>query len=82
MCAYCRAEAATTMPGRECLDGCEALRVARAALAAPSRNCDRFNRWETARDVFEAENWQRLGHINPYLDVIKWLFDPAEGGAE
>jgi len=38
MCKYCRAEAAMTMPGMECLYGCEALRIARAALAAPSRN--------------------------------------------
>ena len=32
MCKYCRADAATTMPGKECLNGCEAMRIAKSAL--------------------------------------------------
>jgi hypothetical protein len=32
MCEYCRADAAHSMPGKECLEGCETLRLVKKAL--------------------------------------------------
>lgn len=89
MCAYCRAEAAMTMPGKECFYGCEALRVAKAALDAPARNCDRFR---TADEV--SAYWGANVHAVPlhgdaygmhidgetYPTFLDWLFATAEGG--
>ena len=37
MCRYCRMEAGRD---RVCVNGCETLKMAKAALAAPARNCD------------------------------------------
>ena len=56
--------------------------IARAALAAPPRNCNRFSTWEEANKAFEKENAHRIGFMNLYTDVLKWLFATAkEGGA-
>lgn len=32
MCEYCRADAAHSMPGKECVEGCETLRLVKKAL--------------------------------------------------
>ena len=51
MCGYCRMDAEARGMTTECVNGCEALRKAKAALAAPPRNCDvgtaeeQFERW-------------------------------------
>lgn len=74
------------------------LEAARAALAAPPRNCDRFATTEEAENAFvefcaracsgKVPNWRcsiTCGHINPSDWVtccIKWLLAPAEGGEE
>ena len=52
----------------------EVSQVARAALSAPARNCDRFATREAA---FEA--WLETSQS---LRFTVWLFAPAEGGKE
>lgn len=56
-----------------------ALDKARAALAAPPRNCDRFAKWHEAWDAFVAEYGGPTdpGETEYYFGV--WLFAPAEG---
>lgn len=81
MCAYCRAEAAMTMPGKECFYGCEALRVAKAALAAPARNCDRYANTAQALGAYPdgpqiGDEWDDAD----WMMFLDWLFAPAEGG--
>ncbi len=75
MCRYCRAEArACDLP--QCLDGCETLKIAKAALAKPSRNCDMphandhelWLRWQN----YCAEIWPRS------ISFSSWLIAPAE----
>jgi len=63
----------------------ECQKKAKAALAAPPRNCDRFNTWEEANKAFAKENAHRIGFMNLYTDVLKWLYASAtekEGGGE
>ena len=53
------------------------LLAARAALAAPARNCDRFATAEEAIRAF-AEKWD--GDDHPDFGLFgRWLFAPAEG---
>ena len=76
MCRYCRAEArACNLP--QCLDGCETLKIAKAALAAPLRNGEigtaeeqdaRFVKWRYSNPL-RAE----LG-----LDALAWAQMPYE----
>ena len=49
-------------------------KIVRAALAAPARNCDRF---QTAEEAYAA--WQKLPNL---ASAFAWLFAPAEGGKE
>lgn len=58
--------------------------AARAALAAPSRNVDRFADIATAITAFSREvpDWEDHDGIPDYYELAKWLFAPAEGGAE
>jgi hypothetical protein len=61
--------------------------VARTALAAPARNCDKYANHNDAMKAFEAFVRERgkLGFINPYTEAFKWLFAPTteqEGGKD
>ena len=61
-------------------DAAKALENARAALSAPPRNCDRF---ADEDDAFAA--WHDSlndGDIVSVRNAFRWLFAPAEGGAE
>lgn len=49
-----------------------AIDTARAALAAPARNCDRFATVGAAHRAWRATDQER--------DFADWLFAPAEGG--
>ena len=40
MCGYCRMDAEARGMSTKCVNGCEALRVAKAALDRKPRNCD------------------------------------------
>lgn len=61
----------------------EVYEIAVHALAKPMRNCDRFRKWEDASKGFEEANKERIGFINMYTDVLKWLFATTEeGGAD
>lgn len=38
MCEYCRADAAHSMPGKECVEGCETLQLAKEALGEEDKS--------------------------------------------
>ncbi len=67
----------------------EIVDVCRAALAAPPRNCDRFKTLDEAREAFQdlrghkiladVELWDSMDEAGA---LVRWLFAPAEGGAE
>ena len=50
---------------------------AKAALAAPPRNCDRFTDAESARRAWldDEDIWDEFG--SPKLKLYEWLFAPA-----
>lgn len=53
------------------------------ALSKPSRNCDKFATWKEASSAFEDAHRERVGFLNLYVDVQKWLFSTEDkGGAE
>lgn len=58
----------------------ELRKAARAALAAPARNCDRFQTEEEAYAAFMGlfDHFKGERHYQ----YCRWLFAPAEGGAE
>jgi len=72
MCVYC-----TESTDETCMNGCETLRMAKAALAAPPRNCDRFT---DAEDAFMAyRDTLRDGDVVSSIGYGEWLFAKAEG---
>ena len=86
MCARCRDLAKARGNPAPCLNGCEPVRKAKAALAAPPRNCERFGSSTQARaEWYKTEVLPRVegvvsGVEPPFVD---WLFAPAtekEGG--
>jgi len=58
---------------------CSLLKQARAALSAPERNCDKYKTPEESIRMFESyiRESGKLGFINPFTEVVKWLFAPA-----
>jgi len=96
MCKYCREDAKARGLPMECVNGCEALLMAKAALAAPPRNCDRFATVDEARKAHEAicEEYVKCHngcplnneeHYSAFDCFEAWLFAPAtvtEGGAK
>ena len=97
MCGFCRMDAEARGMTTECVNGCEALRKAKAALAAPPRNCDKYATADEAlkaqEQMFNDSNFAngecKLGCPecdNPRVGCkIAWLFAPAteqEGGAK
>ena len=58
---------------------CKAIHEARAALAAPARNCDRYSTADAARAAWIGLN---IGVLKRYTDFEEWLFANAEGGAK
>ena len=79
MCEYCRKEAAFSMPGKQCVDGCETLRVAKAALAAPARNCDLIAN-ELNIDPERVPEALNKCENAPIRELIRWIFAKAEKG--
>lgn len=66
------------------VDTTEALDKAKAAIAAPPRNCDRFASAEEAWDAYDewVESYRAQGKTEPFNE-FGWLFAPAtekEGG--
>lgn len=90
MCNRCRELAAARGNSLPCLQGCEPVRKAKAALAAPPRNCDlpevakgQPKLAEQAWRVFKRSH--KDSHLDAYglLRCIRWLLAPAtEGGAK
>ena len=72
----------------ECVNGCEALHKAKAALAAPPRNCDKYTSLDEARNAYMAINEMPEGNRDEDMrqwlcDFHHWLFALAkEGGAK
>lgn len=86
MCDRCRELAVARGNPLPCLSGCEPVRKAKAALAAPPRNCDRFASAEEAWYAYDewAESYRAQGKTEP-LNEVGWLFATAtekEGGAK
>lgn len=88
MCGYCRMDAEARGMTTECVNRCEVMLDAKAALAAPPRNCDAMD-WRTAWKI-----WREKFHPETpvgYSAVVKgteafmdWFTAPAteqEGGA-
>lgn len=59
-------------------------KIVRDALAAPPRNCDRFENYGDALEAFEKQirSEGRLGFVNLFIEVVKWLFAEAKGVAK
>lgn len=55
---------------------------ARAALAAPPRNCDRFATYKEAVEAYRAWAERTTGDVSNVSGrgMLGWLFAPAEGG--
>ena len=51
--------------------------IVTAALAAPRKNCDRFQTWDEAKDAY----WREQGDPCDWRKLGAWLFAP-EGGAK
>lgn len=72
----------------ECVNGCEALRKAKAALSAPPRNCDCFKTAAEAIDAYQDLTGDQLATdsgMKEWVEFAVWLFAPAteqEGGAK
>jgi len=87
MCARCRDLAKARGNPAPCLNGCEPVRKAKAALAAPPRNCDKYPTFNDAiRALADKRGWHD-GKWNSerYCILAQWLFAPAtekEGGAK
>lgn len=82
MCSRCRELAAARSNPLPCLQGCEPVRKAKAALAAPPRNCDRFQTKFDAKRAWEKVCKAGLPEQGPFED---WIFAPAteqEGGSD
>ena len=67
-----------------CNDDCcapkrELARIADAALAAPTRNCDICRTKREAKMEYDSRHDVEYGSKDDFVD---WLFRPAEGGAE
>lgn len=86
MCNRCRDLASARGNPLPCLQGCGPVREAKAALAAPPRNCDRFASAEEAWGAYDAwvESYWAQGKTEPFNE-FGWLLAPAtetEGGAK
>ena len=57
-----------------------AAKMARDALAAPARNCDRFEDGPDALDAYRGTLRDGEEVRVPWL--LDWLFEPAKGGAK
>ena len=52
-------------------------KICKAALAAPRKNCDRFQTWDEAKDAY----WREQGDPCDWRKLGAWLF-ALEGGAK
>lgn len=52
-----------------------------SALAAPARNCDKFDDYKSAKDYFLENEWWKYNHgLTPEYWFGEWLFAQAEKG--
>jgi hypothetical protein len=87
LCARCRDLAKAQGDPMPCLNGCEPVRNAKAALAAPPRNCDKYPTFNDAiRALADKRGWHdEKWDSERYCILASWLFAPAtekEGGAK
>ena len=86
MCERCDSYMADNMQTHKPCPGCVIVDKARAALAAPARNCDRFKTLDEAREAFQdlrghkiladVELWDSMDEAGA---LVRWLFAPAKG---
>lgn len=89
MCERCDSYMADNIQMHRPCPGCVIVDKARDALSAPARNCDRFKTLDEAREAFQdlrghkiladVELWDSMDEAGA---LVRWLFAPAEGGAE
>ena len=72
MCGYCRMDAEARGMTTECVNGCAVMHDAKAALAAPARNCDKYDA-ESCRIAYHLHG-DGLMTMQAFAD---WLFAPA-----
>ena len=85
LCDRCRDLASARGNPLPCLNGCEPVRKAKAALAAPPRNCDMplvvdgpaDNNADKAWLVFKRHNPDAYFDVSGLLRCIDWLLAPA-----
>lgn len=78
MCKICNIEAGHPS-ARPCVHGCEVLKIAKAALAAPPRNCARFESWDAAEAEYNKLVAEGVVEDGTWCE---WLFATAEEGGE
>ena len=85
MCARCREAADALTSSVPCLEGCETLKIAKAALATPQRNCWRFDSCAEAKaEWWKTEVMPRVygvvsGAEPPFMDWLYFITE-KEGG--
>lgn len=77
-CEGCHADACEKVCRPELTS--ESIHAALAALAAPPRNCDRFEDGPDALDAYRGTLRDGEEVRVPWL--LDWLFEPAKGGAK
>jgi len=87
MCNRCRDLASARGNPLPCLQGCEPVRKAKAALAAPPRNCNKYPTFNDAiRALADKRGWHDAKWDSErYCILAQWLYAPAtekEGGAK
>ena len=81
MCGFCRMDAEARGMTTECVNGCEALRKAKVALAAPPRNCDVMPNVDklTMCDLAKSpcKSTLECASREELLALVRWLLAPA-----
>ena len=80
MCERCREIADALTGSLPCLEGCETLRIAKRALAAPQRNCDRFD-GDKDKLIEACMSERGLLVTEDFREVFAdWLLEKVNGG--
>ena len=83
MCNYCRNEAIAQGLELTCVDGCETLKIAKAALAMPMRQCDTYDCKTDAETGFVEQTGETDYNPIYWQMFANWLFaDMKEGDGD
>ena len=86
LCEHCKKAYELKFRAQVCCESwCDTVRIAKAALAAPPRNCDRFATWEEAMQSFRRlalhEKPLALWLGSEIEGFARWLFASSQEGA-